>query len=134
VTDTVPTHPEPAERLRAGPPPPPAVEELLRFPTPVPSGAARTLLDDVEIEGTTMPKGDKVLGMIISANRDESGSTTPTNSNTWATSSPAWKVRSPSASWCGATRTCASPSPVTTSSTRRCSGYAASGTCRLTLQ
>ena len=50
---------------------PTAVEELLRFTTPVPCGAARTLLDDVEIDGTTMPKGTKVLGMIISANRDE---------------------------------------------------------------
>jgi len=29
------------------------------------------LLDDVEIDGTTMPKGSKVMGMIISANRDE---------------------------------------------------------------
>jgi cytochrome P450 len=48
-----------------------AVEELLRFTTPVPCGAARTLLDDVEIEGTVLPRGAKVLGMIISANRDE---------------------------------------------------------------
>ena len=36
---------------------PTAVEELLRFTTPVPCGAARTLLDDVEVDGTTMPKG-----------------------------------------------------------------------------
>jgi cytochrome P450 len=28
-------------------------------------------LDDVSIEGTVMPKGSKVMGMIISANRDE---------------------------------------------------------------
>ena len=48
-----------------------AVEELLRFTTPVPCGTARTLLDDVSIEGTVMPKGSKVMGMIISANRDE---------------------------------------------------------------
>ncbi len=66
-------HPEQAERLRAEPDlMPTAVEELLRFTTPVPCGAARTLLDDVEVDGTTMPKGSKVLGMIISANRDES--------------------------------------------------------------
>jgi len=66
-------HPEQAERLRAEPSlMPTAVEELLRYTTPVPCGAARTLLDDVEIDGTTMPKGSKVLGMIISANRDES--------------------------------------------------------------
>ena len=66
-------HPEQAERLRAEPALiPTAVEELLRFTTPVPCGAARTLLDDVEVDGTTMAKGSKVLGMIISANRDES--------------------------------------------------------------
>ena len=66
-------HAEEAERLRAEPAlMPMAVEELLRYTTPVPCGAARTLLDDVEVDGTTMPKGSKVLGMIISANRDES--------------------------------------------------------------
>ena len=66
-------HPDEAERLRADPVlMPTAVEELLRYTTPVPCGAARTLLDDVEVDGTTMPKGSKVLGMIISANRDES--------------------------------------------------------------
>jgi cytochrome P450 PksS len=65
-------HPEQAERLRADPAlTPRAVEELLRFTTPVPCGASRTLLDDVEVDGTTMPKGSKVLGMINSANRDE---------------------------------------------------------------
>jgi len=65
-------HPEQADRLRAEPAlMPTAVEELLRYTTPVPCGAARTLLEDVEVEGTTMPKGSKVLGMIISANRDE---------------------------------------------------------------
>ena len=65
-------HPEQAERLRTEPSlRPSAVEELLRYTTPVPCGAARTLLDDVEIDGTTMAKGSKVLGMIISANRDE---------------------------------------------------------------
>jgi cytochrome P450 len=65
-------HPDQAERLGADPSLlPAAVEELLRFTTPVPCGAARTLLDDVDLEGTTMPKGSKVLGMIISANRDE---------------------------------------------------------------
>jgi cytochrome P450 len=65
-------HPEQAARLRDEPGlTAPAVEELLRFTTPVPCGAARTLLDDVEVGGTTMPKGSKVMGMIISANRDE---------------------------------------------------------------
>ena len=79
-------HPDQAERLRAEPDlTPTAVEELLRFTTPVPAGAARTLLDDVEIEGTTMPKGSKVLGMIISANRDESVFDRPTSSTSAVT-------------------------------------------------
>ncbi len=75
-------NPDQAERWRADASPgfaASAVEELLRYTTPVPCGAARTLLDDVELEvtidgtaaTTTMPKGAKVLGMIISANRDE---------------------------------------------------------------
>jgi cytochrome P450 PksS len=65
-------HPEQAERLRTEPALlTTAVEELLRFTTPVPCGAARTLLEDVDIDGTTLTRGSKVLGMIISANRDE---------------------------------------------------------------
>ncbi len=65
-------HPEQAARLREDPSlTATAVEELLRFTTPVPCGAARITLEDVEVERTTIPKGSKVLGMIISANRDE---------------------------------------------------------------
>jgi cytochrome P450 len=65
-------HPEQAARLRDDASiAPSAVEELLRFTTPVPCGAARVTLEDVELEHATMPKGSKVLGMIISANRDE---------------------------------------------------------------
>jgi cytochrome P450 len=65
-------HPDQAERWRddAGLTTS-AVEELLRFTTPVPCGAARTLLADVDLGGTTLRQGSKVLGMIISANRDE---------------------------------------------------------------
>ncbi|MGH8562807.1 MAG: cytochrome P450 family protein [Gammaproteobacteria bacterium] len=48
-----------------------AVEELLRYTTPTPCGAARITLEDVEVAGVTIPKGSNVLGMIISANRDE---------------------------------------------------------------
>lgn len=66
-------HPDELDRLRRDPAIiDTAVEELLRFTTPVPCGATRTLLDDVEIAGTTLPKGASVLGMIISANRDDS--------------------------------------------------------------
>jgi cytochrome P450 PksS len=48
-----------------------AIEELLRYTSPVACGGARIPLEDVEIAGTTIPKGKQVLGMIISANRDE---------------------------------------------------------------
>jgi cytochrome P450 len=65
-------HPDQADRLRQDPDlTPSAVEELLRFTTPVPCGAVRVTLDEVEVSGTTIPKGSSVLGMIISANRDE---------------------------------------------------------------
>jgi cytochrome P450 PksS len=65
-------HPDELHRLRRDPAMiDTAVEELLRYTTPVPCGATRTLLDDVEIAGTTLPKGASVLGMIISANRDD---------------------------------------------------------------
>jgi cytochrome P450 len=55
---------EDAERL------PNAVEEFLRLSSPV-QGLARTLTRDVEIEGTTIPKGRKVMLLYASANRDE---------------------------------------------------------------
>jgi cytochrome P450 len=65
-------HPEQADRLRSDPTlAAPAVEELLRFTTPVPCGVARTTMADVELCGVRIPKGSTVLGMIISANRDE---------------------------------------------------------------
>jgi cytochrome P450 PksS len=50
----------------------PAVEELLRYTTPVPCGVARIAREDVEIAGVPIPAGSQILGMIISANRDES--------------------------------------------------------------
>jgi cytochrome P450 len=49
---------------------PAAVEDVLRFDAPV-SHQARMTTRDVEIAGTTIPKGQKVLLMYGSANRDE---------------------------------------------------------------
>jgi cytochrome P450 PksS len=54
-----------------------AVEELLRFTAPVPCGVTRTMLADISIDGTTIPKGAAVIGMIVSANRDEEVFTDP---------------------------------------------------------
>jgi cytochrome P450 len=50
---------------------PGAVEELLRWETPVP-GVARVLARDAEIAGTTYPAGTKCTVLIGSANTDES--------------------------------------------------------------
>ncbi|MGV0836914.1 cytochrome P450 family protein [Mycolicibacterium thermoresistibile] len=48
-----------------------AIEELLRFTSPVADGAARFALEDMEIHGVRIPRGGQVLGVITSANRDE---------------------------------------------------------------
>lgn len=48
-----------------------AIDELLRFTSPVPVGTTRYALDDVELSGVRIPKGAQVLAMIASANRDE---------------------------------------------------------------
>jgi cytochrome P450 len=47
----------------------PAVEELLRFDNPV-GAVVRVALDDVEIGGKTVKKGQRVFGMLHAANRD----------------------------------------------------------------
>jgi hypothetical protein len=47
-----------------------AVEECLRFDSPV-QGLARTLTRDVTLHGESIPKGDQVLLLFASANRDE---------------------------------------------------------------
>lgn len=48
-----------------------AVEELLRFTSPVADGAARFALEDMEIGGVPIPRGSQVMGSITSANFDE---------------------------------------------------------------
>lgn len=48
----------------------PAVEELLRFDSPV-QGLSRVVTRDVALHGTTMSEGDSVLLLFGSANRDE---------------------------------------------------------------
>jgi cytochrome P450 len=65
-------HPDQMDRLRADPALiDSAVEELLRFTTPVPCGVIRRVQGDIELSGTEIPQGSSVIGMIISANRDE---------------------------------------------------------------
>jgi cytochrome P450 family 142 subfamily A polypeptide 1 len=64
-------HPEQRARLARDPALlRPAVEECLRWVTPI-ANMARTAVGDVEVRGRTIPAGDQVLLMYISANRDE---------------------------------------------------------------
>lgn len=48
-----------------------AVEELLRYTSPVADGAARFATQDMEIGGVPLPRGSQVMGSITSANFDE---------------------------------------------------------------
>lgn len=49
-----------------------AIEELLRYTSPLEFGVFRVAREDVTIAGVTIPKGDVVLAALASANRDES--------------------------------------------------------------
>jgi cytochrome P450 len=49
----------------------PAVEELLRYTSPVEIATERYARQDLEICGTTVPRGELVLAVLGSANRDE---------------------------------------------------------------
>lgn len=65
-------HPDQLERLRAEPGLiRPAIEELLRFESPVELATERYAREDVEIAGARIPRGALVFGAIASANRDE---------------------------------------------------------------
>lgn len=65
-------HPDQLERLRENPALiKPAVEELLRFVTPVETATERYAREDITIAGVTIPKGDMAFAALASANRDE---------------------------------------------------------------
>jgi len=65
-------HPEQMEALGRDPSLiKPAVEELLRYTSPVEMATERYTSEDVEIAGTTIPRGEFVLAVLGSANRDE---------------------------------------------------------------
>jgi cytochrome P450 len=66
------THPEALEQVRSDPALfPAAVEELLRFDSPVERAITRWATADVELGGHTIARGDLVIAVIGSANRDE---------------------------------------------------------------
>lgn len=65
-------HPDQFERLGAQPELiEPAIEELLRFGSPVEMSTFRYAREDLEIAGQPIARGDMVLALIASANRDE---------------------------------------------------------------
>lgn len=65
-------HPDQMQLLRAQPElARTAVEELLRFTSPVETATERYANEDVEIEGETIRKGELAFAVIASANRDE---------------------------------------------------------------
>jgi len=65
-------HPEETEKLRHNPALiTSAVEELLRFTSPVFLSTERYAREDVTLHGVTIPRGGMALGVIGSANRDE---------------------------------------------------------------
>ncbi|MGH8902965.1 MAG: cytochrome P450 family protein [Egibacteraceae bacterium] len=55
----------------------PAVEELLRYDGPLETSTFRYAATDVEVNGTTIPKGEIVLVVLASANRDADRFTDP---------------------------------------------------------
>ena len=65
-------HPEQLERLRKEPGLiAPAVEELLRYASPVEISTERIAREDITVSGVTIPRGDLVFAVLASANRDE---------------------------------------------------------------
>ena len=65
-------HPDEMEKLRRDPSLiKPAVEEMLRYTTPVFMTTERYAREDVTMHGVTIPRGEMPLGVIGSANRDE---------------------------------------------------------------
>ncbi len=65
-------HPDQLDRLRGNPALiKPAVEELLRYHSPVETATERFPREDTEVAGVTIPRGEMVLAVLASANRDE---------------------------------------------------------------
>jgi len=66
------THPDSLAEVRSDPARlPAAVEELLRFDSPVERAITRWAVTDIELGGHTIARGDLVIAVIGSANRDE---------------------------------------------------------------
>jgi len=71
-------HSDQLEKLRSNPVLiKPAVEELLRYASPVDMATERYAREDVTVAGVTIPRGEIVFAVIASANRDERQFTSP---------------------------------------------------------
>ena len=71
-------HSDQLERLRREPTLiKPAVEELLRYGSPLETATERYAREDVAIGGVTIPRGSLVFAVLASANRDEARFTEP---------------------------------------------------------
>ncbi len=78
VVQSLLEHPELTEELSTKPELiPGAIEEMLRFYPPVPSGGPRRATVDVELGGQRIREGQRVIALIASANRDEEVFTRP---------------------------------------------------------
>jgi cytochrome P450 PksS len=65
-------HPDQMERLRSDPALiKPAVEELLRYHSPVETATERFARENTVVANVTIPRGETVLAVLASANRDE---------------------------------------------------------------
>lgn len=65
-------HPDQMDKLRRNPSMiKPAIEELLRYASPVFMSTERYASQDLDLQGVTIPRGGMTLGVIGSANRDE---------------------------------------------------------------
>jgi cytochrome P450 PksS len=65
-------HPDQLARLRDDPALiKPAVEELLRYASPLETATERYAREDVTVAGVTIPRGEMVFAVVASANRDE---------------------------------------------------------------
>jgi cytochrome P450 PksS len=65
-------HQDQLERLRSDPALlQGAVEELVRFTAPVETSTQRYASEDVELAGTLIPRGERVMVVVASANRDD---------------------------------------------------------------
>ena len=54
-----------------------AVEEFLRFVSPVQFSKPRYVRQDIDLDGVKLKRGDRVMAMIVAANLDEGANTCP---------------------------------------------------------